>query len=153
LDYLHDAHMGLPGEHRRVGLPLRFIDVREVSEIAEVLAQLGTDHGGVIIPPQPFFLTQLGSIVALTAKHRVPAICGFRPFVEAGGLMSYGLSLPDAWRRGATFVDKILKGARPADLPVEQPTKFALVINRKTAKALGLTIAPSVLLRADEVIQ
>ncbi len=89
----------------------------------------------------------------LAAKIRLPAIYESRESVETGGLMSYGQSISDMYRRSAAFVDKILKGAKPADLPVEQPTKFELVINLKTAKALGLTIAQSVLMRADQVIQ
>jgi putative ABC transport system substrate-binding protein len=86
-------------------------------------------------------------------KHRLPAIYSFRLFVDAGGLMSYSYSLPELWQRAGTYVDKILKGAKPADLPVEQPTKFELIINLKTAKAIGLTIPQSILVRADEIVQ
>ena len=97
--------------------------------------------------------TLLGRVADLATTHRLPAMYDWRMYVEAGGLMSYGPSLPERHRRAATYVDKILKGAKPADLPVEQPTKFELVINLKTAKALGITMPPSLLLLADEVIQ
>jgi putative ABC transport system substrate-binding protein len=99
------------------------------------------------------FILHRARLASLSAKNRLPSMFGVREFVDAGGLMSYAVSVPDLMRRGATFVDKILKGARPGDLPVEQPTKFESVINLKTAKALGLTIPQSVLLRADQVIQ
>jgi putative ABC transport system substrate-binding protein len=89
----------------------------------------------------------------LAATSRPPAVSGLRDFVEVGGLMSYGVDFPDSFRRAATYVDKILRGAKPADLPVEQPTKFEFVINLRTAKALGLTIPPSVLRRADQVVE
>ena len=92
-------------------------------------------------------------VVALAAQHRLPAVFDAREFAEAGGLMTYGPSVPDSYRRAAVYVDKILKGTKPADLPVEQPVKFELVINLKTAKALGMTMPPSLLLLADEVIQ
>jgi putative tryptophan/tyrosine transport system substrate-binding protein len=92
-------------------------------------------------------------IAALAAKSRLPAMYAFRFYVEAGGLISYGVDLSENYRRAAAFVDKILKGTKPADLPIEQPIKFELVINLKTAKALGLTIPPSVLGRADQVIE
>jgi putative ABC transport system substrate-binding protein len=92
-------------------------------------------------------------VVALTAQHRLPAMFPEREFADAGGLIAYGPSVPDGFRRAATYVDKILKGAKPADLPVEQPTKFELIINLKTAQALGLTIPPTLLFQADEVIR
>ena len=101
----------------------------------------------------PLLLRHLKRIVDLSAKRRLPAMHMDSRWVDAGGLMSYGPSYSDLYRRAAVYVDKILKGAKPADLPVEQPAKFELVMNMRTAKALGLTIPPSLLLRADEVIQ
>jgi len=109
--------------------------------------------GALIILAGPILELQRKRVVELAAKSRLPAMYFNRQFVEAGGLMSYGPDLVDLFRRAATYVDKILKGTKPADLPVEQPTKFELVINMKTAKALGLTIPPSLLLRADQVIE
>ena len=99
------------------------------------------------------FWSERKRLVDLAAKNRLPAVYALREFVDVGGLMSYGPDFADVWRRAATYVDKILKGAKPADLPVEQPTKFELVINLKAAKALGLTIPQSMLGRADEIIQ
>jgi len=100
-----------------------------------------------------FLWSERARIVALAAQHRLPSMYPEEEFVEAGGLMAYGPHVPDNFRRTAGYVDKILRGAKPADLPVEQPTKYKLVINLKTAKALGLKIPPSLLQRADEVIQ
>jgi DNA-binding response OmpR family regulator len=117
------------------------------------------DHGIQVAPGEallikPFTIRQLlARLLQLAAKHRLPAIYGMREPVEADGLRSFGPSLPELFRRAAQLVNKILKGAKPADLPVEQATKFELVINMKTARALGLTIPPSLLQRADEVIQ
>jgi putative ABC transport system substrate-binding protein len=99
------------------------------------------------------FLSPRSQIVLLASRNRLPVVYGLREFAEAGGLMSYGPNIADQFRRAAIYVDKILRGAKPGDLPVEQPTKLDLVINLKTAKALGLAIPPSLLLRADQVIE
>lgn len=99
------------------------------------------------------FFDHLEPLTTLAARHRLPTIYGEREFVDAGGLISYGTNYDDLFRRAASYVDKIVKGARPADLPIQQPTKFELVVSLKTAKALGLTIPPSVLVRADEVVR
>jgi putative ABC transport system substrate-binding protein len=107
---------------------------------------------GLTVPPDGMFLVHRARIIELAAKHRIPTMYGVRELARAGGLMAYGVNLPEMYRHGALFVDRILRGAKPADLPVEQPTKFELVINLKTAKALGLTVPPSLLQRADQVI-
>src|SRR5262249_13380114 len=101
----------------------------------------------------PFFASQTAKVAELAVKHRLPMMSGEPGSVEAGSLMRYGPSIPDLWRRAATYVDKIVKGARPTDLPIEQPTIFELAINLKTAKTLGLNIPQSVLVRADQVIE
>jgi putative ABC transport system substrate-binding protein len=109
--------------------------------------------GALTVLSNSLFFNQRRRLVDLAAKNRLPTVYSVREFVDAGGLMAYGPNFAEVYRRAATFVDRILKGAKPADLPVEQPTKFELVINLKTAKALGLTIPPSVLGRADQVIE
>ena len=139
---------------RASGVQLQHLEVQGPNDIDRTFAVMSRQKvGGLIVLPSPMFFSEQRRIVNLAAKNRLPAMFFLRGFVEAGGLMSYGPNFPDLWRRMAAFVDKILKGAKPADLPVEQPTKFELVINLKTAKALGLTIPPSLLGRADEVIQ
>jgi putative ABC transport system substrate-binding protein len=116
--------------------------------VDNALAGIGREQtGAVIVVTDPLFFTQRSKIVDAVKARRIPSMFGFREFVDLGGLMSYGASLPAMWRRTATYVDKILKGAKPADLPVEQPTKFELVVNLKTAKALGLTIPQTLLQR------
>jgi putative ABC transport system substrate-binding protein len=101
----------------------------------------------------PLFVTHRARLVDAVAASRLPAIYPARAYVEAGGLMSYGPNVPDLWRRAAAYVDKILKGAKPGDLPVEQPATFELVMNNRAAKAIGLTIPPSIALRADQVVE
>ncbi len=137
-----------------LGLKFRVVDVRELQELDGVFAGLSKERGyGLIVTGTPLFFPHRSRIHEFAIKYRLPVMYSWRVFVDAGGLMSYGASLSDLWRRAATYVDKILKGAKPGDLPVEDPTKFELVINLKTAKALGLTIPPSLLLRADQVIE
>jgi putative ABC transport system substrate-binding protein len=126
-------------------------DPQQLENAFSALAQKRVE--GIVVFPDGMFLAQTPLIIALAARQRLPVMYGVREYVEAGGLMAYGANLPEMYRLGAAIVDKILRGAKPADLPVEQPTKFELLINLKTAKALGLTIPPSLLLRADEVIQ
>jgi putative ABC transport system substrate-binding protein len=130
------------------------VGVQEAKELEGAFSTLaGKRAQGLVVYPDGMFQAQTSLIVALAARHRLPAIYGIGEYAEAGGLMTYGTNLSEMFRLGASFVDKILKGAKPSDLPVEQPTKLKLIINLKTAKTLGLTIPPSLLLRADEVIQ
>jgi putative ABC transport system substrate-binding protein len=136
------------------GVELQVLDARSPDDFDNAFAAMAKARAGaIIIFPSPMFYANHRRLVDLAAKHRLPAMYVFREAVEAGGLMCYGANVPELLRRAATHVDKILKGAKPADLPVEQPTNFELVINLKTAKALGLTIPPAMLLRADEVIR
>ena len=139
---------------RQVGVTLSFIEIKNADDLDPTLARAKKDGaGGIIAPLGAFTYAHRAKLVHLALKHRLPGIYWVRDYVEAGRLMSYGANTGDVGRRAAYFVDRILKGARPADLPVEQPTKFELVINLKTAKALGLTIPQTILLRADQVIE
>ncbi len=139
---------------RALGVRLQFVEVRGPADFDRAFSDMTRARAGALtVLPSNMFVNERRRLVDLAAKNRLPAVYPWRESVDAGGLMAYGPNLADLFRRAATYVDKILKGAKPADLPVEQPTKFELVINLKTAKALGLTIPPSLLQRADEVIQ
>ncbi len=139
---------------RALGVRLQFVEARGPEDFDRAFSDMTRARAGALtVLPSTMFNTERRRLVDLAAKNRLPAVYPVRESVDAGGLMSYGPNIADVFRRVATYVDKILKGAKPADLPVEQPTKFELVINLKAAKALGLTIPPSVLSRADEVLQ
>jgi putative ABC transport system substrate-binding protein len=130
------------------------VQVRSIGELDSALASLGQQpNTGVIVPPASFTNTHSALLVALAAKYRLPTIYAFRIYIAAGGLISYGVDGNDLWTKAAGYVDRILRGARPGDLPVQTPTKFELAINLKSAKALGLAVPSSILLRADEVIE
>jgi putative ABC transport system substrate-binding protein len=138
---------------RQLDLKVQFIGVREESEFDHAFDLITRERpGALIMLADRLFLHHRARIVEFAARHRLPAVYAYRELVEAGGLMSFGPSYPEMHRRAAYFVDKILKGVKPADLPVEQPSKFELVINLKTAKTLGLTIPSSVRVRADQLI-
>jgi len=139
---------------RKRGWKLLSLGIRDAGEI-EGAFKVATDRraGALLVTASGLIDWQARRIAELAARSRLPAMYDLRPYVEAGGLISYSADLIEIWRRAAVFVDKILKGAKPADLPVEQPTKFELVLNKRAAKALGLTIPPSILLRADQVIE
>ena len=141
-------------EGQKRGVKILRADTRTPQEIDNAFSWIRQQNAGaLIVSLEPLFQQHKSQIAELTAKHRLPSIAGLREYVEAGVLMSYGASLADQFRRAATYVDKILKGAKPGDLPVEQPTIFELFINGKTAKALGLTIPQSLLASADKVIE
>jgi len=139
---------------RSLDARLQLVQASDVQEFEPVFTAIAQHRAqGLVVALDPMFFTHRLRLAELTASHRLPAISAFREFAEAGGLMAYGANLADMFRRSATYVDKILRGANPADLPVEQPTKFDFVINLKTAKMLKLTIPPAVMLRATDVIQ
>jgi putative ABC transport system substrate-binding protein len=130
------------------------VPVREAAQIEAVIARhAGDPAAGLIVPPDPAINTHRKLIVELAARYRIPAVYALRAATADGGLMSYGVDLPDLFRKAAAYADRILRGEKPADLPVQQPTKFEFVINLKTAKALGLEVPPTLLARADEVIE
>ena len=139
---------------RTLGLQLRFVEARRPDDFEQAFSAMReAGVGGLLIFPNPMLFEARGSIVAHAAKSRLPAVYPWREAASVGGLMSYATNFPDMYRRAATYVDKILKGAKPADLPIEQPTTFELVLNLKTAKALRLKIPSSLLARADQVIE
>ena len=139
---------------RALGLRLQVVEARGPADLDRAFSDMARASAGALtVLPSSMFLSERRRLVDLAARNRLPAVYPQREFVYAGGLLSYGPNVADLFRRAATYVDRILKGANPADLPVEQPTKFELVINLKTAKALGLTIPPSVIQRADQVIE
>ena len=149
-DYLAESQRAA----RSLSLQLQPFEVRGPPDLDVAFEAVAAARPSALITlPNGMLFANRVRIVGFTAKNRLPAIFPDREFVEAGGLMAYGPSLASNFRRAATYVDKIVKGAKPADLPVEQPTKFELVINLKTAKSLGLTIPQSVLLRADQLIE
>jgi putative ABC transport system substrate-binding protein len=164
------SRVGVLGDVTRPGIPqalreinvaadafrvkVQYLEVREPKDIEIAFRAASQEHAdAVLVLGSPVLNSQRKQVVELAVKNRVPAIYARREAVEDGGLMSYGVSIADLSRRAATYVDKILKGAKPADLPVEQPTKFELIINLKTAKQIGVTVPQNVLARADKVIK
>ncbi len=143
------------GAARTLRVQLQSVEVSRAEDLDRAFAAVTNQQaqGLIVQTPSPVLSGNRGQVVSLAQKNRLPAIYGQNEFAEAGGLISYGSNSAERWRRAATFVDKILKGAKPADLPVEQPTRFELVVNMKTAKALGLTIPQTILVRADRLIE
>jgi len=138
---------------QRAGVKVMPVEARSAAEIEQAFVNIAqAKAGAVLVPRDGFYIQQLDQIAKLATKHRLPSISGYRQYAEAGGLMSYGQSARESFRRAATYVDKIFKGAKPGDLPIEQPTTFELYINGRTAKSLGLTIPQSLLISADKVI-
>jgi putative tryptophan/tyrosine transport system substrate-binding protein len=141
-------------EPRSIAVEVAEAPVRNTTEIEEAIAKLGRERGGgLIVPPDAFTVLHHQLLIRLAQQHRLPAVYAYRTYVAEGALMSYGPDVYDVFRRSASYVDRILKGAKPADLPIQQPTKFELAINLKTAKALGLQIPDKLLALADEIIE
>ena len=139
---------------RALGRELQVVEARNESEIEAAFAALAqTRAGGLVIGADPFFVARIAQLAALALRHRIPTVFEFRQFVAAGGLVSYGGSLTDVYRLAGTYVSRVLRGEKPADLPVQQSTKIELMINLSTAKTLGLDVPPTLLARADEVIE
>ena len=134
------------------GLRLQAVSVRDPGEFETVVAAVGRDHAMLIVFPDPLTFTHRRRLMELAIQHRVPVMSGSKEFADAGGLLTYGPSFGDMFRRAAVYVDRILHGTKPADLPVEQPTTFELVVNLKTARALGISVPPALVQRADKVI-
>jgi putative tryptophan/tyrosine transport system substrate-binding protein len=147
-EYLRQVELAAPA----LGLKLQLVTVHAAEDFERAFGEM-EGAGAVIQLDDVVFTSHRGRLVELAAKKRLPVVYGFREFVDAGGLIAYGADLPDQYRRAATYVDKILRGANPADLPVQQPTKLELVINAKRARQMGLEIPPTLLARADEVIE
>ena len=144
----------LQTDARSLGVRLQRVNVRAVDDFAGAFSTMAKDGVNALSVGNIAWVNDhSATIAALAVKHRLPTIGGARRFAEGGGLLAYGASAVDLWRRAAVYVDRILKGAKPAELPIERPTKFELVINMQTAKALGLTIPQSLLVRADEIIR
>jgi len=139
---------------RSLGLELYFVEARRSEHLEHAFSRMREARiGGILVFPSPMLFEARRNVVAYAAAARLPAIYGWREAVDVGGLMSYSTNFPEMYRRAAVYVDKILKGTKPGDLPIEEPTKLQLVVNLNTAKALGLTIPPSLLARADQVIE
>ena len=137
-----------------LGVEVSPINISDATEIERDISDFAREaNGGLIISASALTITHRELIVTLAARYKLPAVYSTRDYVASGGLISYGTNFLDQFRRAASYVDRILKGEKPADMPVQAPTKYELVVNLKTAKALGLTIPPSVLARADEVIE
>jgi len=158
---MYRGHPSLPGYRRELQIAARSVDVTSTTAEATSAAELEgiitefarEPNGGLVMPADQFNIMHRDLIITLAARHRLPAIYAYRSHVAAGGLVSYGIDFSALYRPAAGYVDRILKGEQPADLPVQSPTKYELVINLKTAKTLGLTVPPSLLAQADEVIE